>query len=150
MIRRFGASPEQGKCYTRRPGAYVILPSQGKILVTHQAAPVWEFQLPGGGIDPGESPSQALHREVIEETGWAIAKPRRLGTFRMFVEMPEYTLQAEKICSVFLAHPARKIGPPRERGHSAHWVPKELVPDLLKNAGARHFMRTYLARTRAR
>ena len=150
MIRRFGAPPEHGKRYTRRPGAYVILPYRGKILLTHQAAPFWEFQLPGGGIDPGESPGLALHREVLEETGWSLAKPRQFGIFRTFVKMQEYALQAEKICTIYIAHPARQIGPPREAGHSAHWVPQDLVPNLLKNPGAQHFMRTYLAQTRAR
>jgi hypothetical protein len=29
-------------------------------------------------------------------------------------------------------------------------VPQDLVPNLLKNPGAQHFMRAYLAQTRAR
>ena len=145
MIRRFGAIPERNKQYTRRPGVYVILPYRGMILLTYQADPFWEFQLPGGGIDPGESSIRALHREVLEETGWSLSKPRRIGVFRKFVDMPEYGLKAEKICTIYLAQPGRRMGPPREDGHSAHWVPQNLVPDLLHNTGDRHFMTNYLS-----
>ncbi|HAW49319.1 MAG TPA: NUDIX hydrolase, partial [Roseovarius sp.] len=69
MIRRFGESPRPDVAYRLRPGAYAILPHRGRLLVTHQADPLPELQLPGGGIDPGESPVQALYREVFEETG---------------------------------------------------------------------------------
>ena len=79
MTRRFGTPPEAGRSYTRRPGVYAILPRRGMLLLTRQEAPAPELQLPGGGIDPGESPLTALHREVFEETGWRIAAPRRLA-----------------------------------------------------------------------
>jgi 8-oxo-dGTP pyrophosphatase MutT (NUDIX family) len=35
--------------------------------------------LPGGRREPGESFEQTLRREVLEETGYAIARPRGLG-----------------------------------------------------------------------
>ena len=84
---------------------------------------------------------------VLEETGWSLSKPRRIGVFRKFVDMPEYGLKAEKICTIYLAQPGRRMGPPREDGHSAHWVPQNLVPDLLHNTGDRHFMTNYLTGT---
>ena len=69
MIRRYGEAVKTGQIYTRRPGVYAVLAQGNHILVTHQSAPVPEFQLPGGGIDKGEQPIPALHREVMEETG---------------------------------------------------------------------------------
>lgn len=87
-----GESVKPGMRYTQRPGAYAVLLRGRDVLLTHQAAPIPEFQLPGGGIDPGESPLAALYREVMEETGWRIARPRRLGAFRRFTYMPEYDL----------------------------------------------------------
>ena len=109
MIKRYGGAVLPGKVYRRRPGVYSILMRDGAILITHQFEPKPEFQLPGGGIDPGESPSAALHREVMEETGWHIANLRRLGVFRRFTHMPEYGFWAEKICTVYTPRPALHI-----------------------------------------
>jgi 8-oxo-dGTP diphosphatase len=123
MIRRYGEAARPDRHYTRRPGVYGVLLDGRHILATHQAAPVPEFQLPGGGIDRGEQPLPALHREVFEETGWKIAVLRHLGTFRRFTYMPEYDLWAEKLCTVYLARPVRRLGPPSEAVHNAVWKP---------------------------
>jgi 8-oxo-dGTP diphosphatase len=114
------------------------------VLLTYQAGIHHEFQLPGGGIDPGESPIHALHREVYEETGWRIAKPRFLGAFRRFAFMPEYDLWAEKICHIYHAFPVRKLGEPIEPDHSVHWVNPELAIDTLGNPGDRAFLQSLL------
>ncbi len=144
MTRRFGEAPEPGRRYTLRPGVYAILPRDGALLLTHQAEPVPEYQLPGGGIDPGESPLRALHREVFEETGWRISRGRRLGALRRFTFMPEYDLWAEKMCTIYLAFPVRPLGPPTEPGHQAIWMPQKVAMDLLGNPGERHFVRRYV------
>lgn len=141
MIRRFGDSPKSGVDYKVRPGAYAILPRDGRLLLTFQEEPEPEMQLPGGGIDPGESPQQALHREVFEETGWTIAAPRRAGAFRRFVYMPEYDLWANKLCIIYVARPVRQLGPPSEPGHSALWVDPDVAARSLGNPGDRHFVR---------
>lgn len=122
MIKRFGPSPINGQNYHFRPGAYAILPRNGRILATYQAAPHYEYQLPGGGIDAGEHPIAALHREVFEETGWSIGPPRKVGSFRRFVYMPEYDMHAEKLCHIYMARPILRRGPPSEAGHSAVWM----------------------------
>jgi 8-oxo-dGTP diphosphatase len=137
MIRRYGEPVKTGQRYTRRPGVYAVLLQGDHILATHQAEPVPEFQLPGGGIDRGEHPIAALHREVYEETGWKIAVTRRIGAFRRFTYMPEYDLWAEKLCSIYLARPVLRLGPPSEAGHSAVWLPVDEAMHLLGNEGDR-------------
>ena len=143
-MRRWGAGPEAGQRYRTRPGAYAILWTGRRLLLTFQAWPLPEFQLPGGGVDPGESPLRALHREVREETGWTIAGARRLGAYRRFAFMPEYDLWAEKVCQVWLARPARRLGPPSEEGHAAVWATPGEAMEMIANAGEREFLRRVL------
>lgn len=145
-IRRYGEALKAGQHYRRRPGVYAVLLDGDAMLVTHQAAPVPEFQLPGGGIDKGEHPIAALHREVMEETGWHIAGIRRFGAFRRFCYMPEYDLWAEKLCTVYVARPVLRVGPPSEPGHQAVWIEARTAVHELGNAGDRAMLAQVLAR----
>ncbi len=38
-----------------------------------------QYILPGGRLEPGESPLEALHREILEETGWTISNLKHIG-----------------------------------------------------------------------
>ena len=143
MIRRYGESVKSGQAYKRRPGVYGILARDGKILVTYQAVPVPEYQLPGGGIDKGEHPIAALHREVREETGWKIAIVGRLGAFRRFTYMPEYGFWAEKVCTVYLARPIYRLGPPTEPDHMAVLMTVRQALHLLGNPGDNAMLAAY-------
>lgn len=143
MIRRYGEPVKSGQWYKRRPGVYAILLRDRHVLLTHQAAPVPEFQLPGGGIDTGEHPIAALHREVLEETGWKIAIKRKISVFRRFTFMPEYDLWAEKVCSIYLAWPAYEFCAPTEIGHRAVWMPIPQALALLGNDGDRAILAAY-------
>ncbi len=143
MIRRVGPPPLEGQKYTQRSGAYAILPVAGGVLLTGQQGDWLDIQLPGGGIDPGESPQQTLHREVREETGWAIAQPLRLGAFRRFVYMPEYDMWAEKLCTVFVARPTRRICDPIEPDHITLVLPWAKAINSIGNDGDRMFLQRY-------
>lgn len=144
MIRRVGDPPRKDQTYRLRPGAYAILPMGDRILLTAQTAPAWDVQLPGGGIDPGESPLQALHREVLEEIGWRITRPRRLGAFRRFVFMPEYDLWAEKLCHVYAAYPVCQIAEPVEPDHATLLLSQSEAVAAVGNDGDRLFLRRFL------
>lgn len=143
-MRRFGQRPQPELTYKPRPGAYAILVRDQEVLLTFQDEPFFEFQLPGGGIDPGETPIRALHREVMEETGWRIEVVRRLGAYRRFVYMPDYDIEAEKICHIYLARPSRQICEPTEEGHYCHWVSREQAKEYVKGEGDAYFLRQYI------
>lgn len=82
----------------------------------------------------------------MEETGWRIAVTRQIGAFRRFTYMPEYDLWAEKLCTVYLARPVRRLGPPTEAGHKAVWLPVEEALALLGNPGDRGMLARFLAK----
>ena len=139
-MRRYGEAVKPGQTYRPRPGVYAVLLDGRTVLTTHQAEPRPEFQLPGGGIDAGEHPVAALHREVFEETGWKIAVTRRLGAYRRFTYMPEYNKWAEKVCTIYLARPVLRLGPPSEPGHTAVWMPADQALKQITNTGDRAFL----------
>ena len=68
---------------------------------------------------------------------------RRLGAFRRFAYMPEYDLWAEKLCTIYLGRPGRKLGPPTEPLHLPVWLPVGEAAARLGNAGDRHFLRSF-------
>ena len=140
MIPLIGEPQQPGRRYTLRPGAYAAIVRQGQVLLTHQAEPWPEFQLPGGGIDRGEQVLPALHREVQEETGYTIRPLLRLGAFRRFTYMPEYDLWAEKLCTIYAARPGLRRGPPTEPGHLAVWMPMAEALEALATDGDRHYL----------
>lgn len=148
-MRRFGDPARAATRYTTRPGVYAMLVRDGAVLLTRQTSPRPEFQLPGGGIDPGETPLMALHREVFEETGWTLATPRRLSVHRRFTWMPEYGLWADKVCTIYLARPVRRRGPPAEEGHSAVWVPAGTAAGLVASPGDSAALRACLGNGRS-
>lgn len=139
-MRRYGEPVKPGQIYRPRPGVYAVLLRGTDVLTTHQADPIPEFQLPGGGIDPGEHPIPALHREVFEETGWKIAVTQKIGAYRRFTYMPEYDKWAEKICTIYLARPILRLGPPSEPGHTAVWMSADQALDQITNVGDRAFL----------
>ena len=82
---------------------------------------------------------------ALEETGWSIARPRRMGAFRRFVYMPEYDLWAEKLCHVYSAHPVRQISEPIEPAHATVFLPAADAIGVLGNDGDRMFLHRYVA-----
>jgi len=138
-MRRYGEPPRPGVRYIDRPGAYAVIAGRDGVLVTEQARPNLEIQLPGGGIDPGESPLRALIRETWEETGWRIRVRRKLGVYQRFTWMPEYDLWARKFCHVYLCAPGLRLGPPAEPGHRALWMPPGQAVAALASTGDADF-----------
>jgi 8-oxo-dGTP diphosphatase len=140
-MRRIG-EPFRRKPYRDRIGAYAVIAGARGLLLVDQEG---ELQLPGGGIDPGESPLQALHREVGEETGWRIAAPRRIGAFQRFAFLPDYGYWARKVQLVYIARAVRPLGLELEPGHLPLWLPPAEAARRLHIAGDREMVRRAMA-----
>jgi 8-oxo-dGTP diphosphatase len=67
---QFG-EPQAGRSYPDRPAAFVVVEREGKIAVARVtfAGGGGRLDLPGGGLDPGETAVQAAERECGEEVG---------------------------------------------------------------------------------
>ena len=75
---------ENGRKTVSREGVSILPIREGKILLQRQYRyPVrsWQWELPGGFIDPGETPEEAAVRELGEETGYTVKKLCPLGAF---------------------------------------------------------------------
>jgi ADP-ribose pyrophosphatase YjhB (NUDIX family) len=63
------------------------------LLILRRDVPVWV--LPGGGIDPGESPEEAILREILEETTLSVKIVRLIGTYTPINRLTRTTLLFE-------------------------------------------------------
>jgi ADP-ribose pyrophosphatase YjhB (NUDIX family) len=65
-----------------RPAAYAVCRDEGKLLLARYVSPDGRqrhWTLPGGKIEHGEDPYDAVRREVTEETGYRVVVDRLLG-----------------------------------------------------------------------
>lgn len=64
-----------------RPSAYGIVIREGNILLVKEAG---KFHLPGGGVELGEDPKEAVIREVKEESGIFVTNPKLINADSSF------------------------------------------------------------------
>jgi len=66
---------------THRVGAFaVIRAGDGRVLISRRVDSGW-YNLPGGGVEPHETVTEGLIREVREETGLDVAVGRLVGVY---------------------------------------------------------------------
>jgi 8-oxo-dGTP diphosphatase len=66
-----------GAVYRRRPSAYALVRNDlGHVAVVRTPVACY---LPGGGMDPGETPEQTVVREGLEECGFVLQPRTRIG-----------------------------------------------------------------------
>jgi len=60
----------------RRAARVALLAEHGEVLLRYDNPEVGvHWAMPGGGLDPGETPREGACREVREETGWTDVEP---------------------------------------------------------------------------
>jgi len=85
-----------------------------------------EWEIPGGRIDPGETPVQAAQREVREETGWESVDPRP-----MYIYHPTNGISDQRFHIVHCRATSR-TGPidPHEI-HSIRWFSRQEIERMI-------------------
>ena len=142
----------------RRSAKALLLDPQDRLLLLHLHDPVesklgrW-WELPGGGLEPGESPEQAVAREVAEETGFvldaaavAAARWHRRSTFRWLGQRRWQleTVHVARLASGALAGPVRRTDDESQAVLSQRWwalaevaaSPEAFYPRRLAELGA--------------
>ncbi len=63
-----------------RVSVYAVIFERGKVLLAHRRDIDW-WNLPGGGMEAGETVEEAMRREVREETGLEVAVEKLVGVY---------------------------------------------------------------------
>lgn len=112
---------EAGRDYVVRPGAYgLLLNARGEIALVRTSGGAF---LPGGGVEAGESPEEALVREMREECGLSVRPAGRFAEAVQLVYSPSERAHFEKPSVFIEAAESGERGAPGEPGHALEWVP---------------------------
>lgn len=114
-----------------RPAVGVVVhdPDRG-VLLLHRHRFItdsWGWEVPAGGVDPGEEPAEAAVRECREETGWAPGPLTAMGAY-----YPSNGISDQQFM-LWRADGARHEGDPTDPAESSRveWVPLDEARELV-------------------
>ena len=134
----------------RHYGVYAFIQDSGQVLVVGKTRGPYDgwLDLPGGGMETGETAKLALQRELHEELGARIEKQESWRSFSLVVTsdsqgQPIQFTHEGLIAPVILQQPGRVAQPKQDEDVSqALWVPKNR---LLRQGGVSAPLRHALA-----
>jgi 8-oxo-dGTP diphosphatase len=146
-----GDEPEDGVPVRKlRVGAYAVVVVDHRVLLTQMAdnTPVpGLWVLPGGGVDHGEAPLDAVVREVREETGHELVDVRLadVGSHHFVARSPAGRLEDFHSVQVIYVGGVREVRDPEvlDVGGStlqARWVPLGDLAGLPLTPGTREWL----------
>ena len=110
--------------------AIIAIDADDKVLLVKQFRKPVErelLEIPAGGIDPGESPEDAVSRELREETGYL---PRKLESLGGFYSAPGYATEYLYLYLATELTPSRLFAEDTE-GISVVQVSLSQIPELI-------------------
>ena len=109
-------------------GVIVEHPDRGVMLMWRHRFLVdgWGYEVPGGMIEPGESPEEAARRECIEESGWSPGPLRLLQRFHPMAGQSSQTFW------VYAAEGGEQVGVARsDEAERVDWVGEDELRRLV-------------------
>lgn len=132
-------APEQTALLLRTAGCCLIV--NHEILLIRRA--LWrtlggEYEIPGGKLEPEETPRQAAVRETYEETSIAIPHTALHYVGTIYTAPADNPTQVDYECTLFLAHLTEKPTVILEPGHTdALWATQDASEMLPCTVGTR-------------
>ncbi len=119
-----------------RDRAVALAITDGHVLVIRRVHPTWGeyYVFPGGGVEDGEAPTDAVQRELREETGLHVIAGRKVmtgSTPEGF--MHHYFLVTTPMVPVALPQDAEESAPERTKRRGTYepmWIPVKRIPEL--------------------
>ena len=117
----------------RATSGVILGDADGRILLirrTHEDT----WGIPGGGVEPGESWTEAALRECREETGWEARIDGLLGIYSdPATQVHRYPSGARRqfVGVVFMATALRRVGPDDGEAAELRWVTAGGLPERL-------------------
>jgi 8-oxo-dGTP pyrophosphatase MutT (NUDIX family) len=112
-------------------GTVVHDPDRGVLLIhRHRFIPdVWDWEVPAGIVDDGETPLEAASRETLEETGWQPGPITPLLTYH------PSSGSTDQVFHIFYAAGATEIGPPTDVNEASEvaWIPLEKASEMVRS-----------------
>lgn len=100
------------------------------------------WDLPGGKLEPMETPEEAVAREVKEETGFDVVSVGLADIYHSFGTDPECNNAVPGIGLCFRVEVSGSFSP--HEMNDIHWVPKADLGDLDLTPWTEYFLRTVL------
>lgn len=128
-----------GRTYADRPAAFGILERDGRIAVVRIAKPdgaTW-IDLPGGGVDPGETSEEGVVREYGEEAGLKVMVRESFALADQFFVNTDGEAWNNRSAFFVLDLVAPDAGLKVEEDHTLDWLsPPEAIASLRHDSHA--------------
>lgn len=116
--------------YTRRKGSYAIIFNDNREVAIMKTD--GGYFLPGGGIEEGENEVDALHREILEETGYVLKSYDYFTTMDQYLFGKTQRIHYHVVGAIYICKLNQKHTEPIEKDHELKWIKPHEAKRLMR------------------
>lgn len=136
----------EDKEYPFRRNCFAIIDCGDKFMLVYTEKDR-NHSLPGGGIEEGETPLEAIKREMIEEAGCKIKKAEEIVRVHCYWNWRNGKANLERFSHIFVVEIEEEMQPPLEDWHTRVYVDKKdainLIPFPYQKAGIEYYLNKF-------